>query len=187
MMPRSTARSLPEEMLATELARAASGPVPVRVALAQQGLAWAALQPAGPFQAGARRVEPVRLASVQVVPFRAGGAQPARAASEQADPPRAGGAGQADRLRVASAPVVPLQVGGAGQADRLRVAAAPVVPLRVAAGQVDPLRAQEEALPVDPPVRSLVEPQARKPCPHFQGQKGSARSPREAAAGTCTM
>jgi hypothetical protein len=124
MMPQSTDRLLPEEMPAAEPDRAASGPGPVRVALAQQGLAWAVLPQAGPAQAGGRRGEPARVAAGQAVPFRA---EPAQVASAQA---------------------VPLRAGAGGQ---LRVGLAQAAPAQVASGQVAPLRlAREEPLPEDP-------------------------------------
>jgi hypothetical protein len=94
------------------------------VALAQQGLAWAVLQPAESFQVGARRAEPARVEAGQAVPFRA---EPAQVASAQA---------------------VPLRAGAGGQ---LRVGLAQAAPAQVASGQVAPLRlAREEPLPEDP-------------------------------------
>jgi hypothetical protein len=97
------------------------------VALARQGLAWAALPPAESFQVGARRAEPARVAAGQAVPFRA---EPARVASGQAVPPRAGVVGQAELVLAASGQVEPAQV---------------------ASGQVEPVRAAREEPPrVDP-------------------------------------
>ena len=127
MMPQSTDRLLPEEMLAAEPARAASGQVPVRLALAQ-GLAWAVLQPAEPFRAGARRGEPVWLASGQVAPLRAGAVGQPQVASGQAVPFRAGAVG-------------PPRVG-LGQVEPAQVASRQVAPARLAPEeppQVDPV------------------------------------------------
>jgi hypothetical protein len=107
MMPQSTDPSLPEEVLAAEPARAASWQAPVRLALARQGLAWAALQPAESLQVDARRAEPARVAAGQAAPFRA---EPAQVASGQAVPRRVGVVGQAELVLAASGQVEPARV-----------------------------------------------------------------------------
>jgi hypothetical protein len=88
------------------------------VALAQQGLAWAALQPAESSQVDARRAESARVAAGQAVLLRA---EPARVVSGQAVSPRVGVVGQAELVLAASAQVAPAQVAS-GQVEPVRVA-----------------------------------------------------------------